>query len=125
MSKTLIFMVLTFAFMAITAAGDTTFVCSQVGDWDQWSVPYADQVAMVQDSIVMEIYYDDEAPEQEYVIIAYAGSPNNRFNVCKGKDCGTPCKPPDYPDDCPCASCTTPADGTSVGAVCSYLVAIQ
>ncbi len=121
MKKSYIFAVLAFVFIAVTAVADTTYVCEDVGDWDQWNVPYADQVEMVQNNIVMEIYYDDGGLSPKYEISAYEGTPNYPIGICKDKDCGTECEPE---DPCPCETCSTPADATHVRNICSYLVKI-
>ncbi len=115
MKKSYIFAVLAFVFIAMTAVADNTYVCEDVGDWDRFQVPESLQQSLVDKKIVMEITVHEDGPSITFTISSYYSyAPNNLLNSCKGKDCTTPCKEPDYPDDCPCEMCIEVGDVVEV-----------
>ena len=118
MNKIAIFILVAILFSAVSAVADTTYVCSEVGDWDQWNVTYAQQKELVGKDIVMEI--TDHGDGTYDIIAYYSYDPQNYLNICKDKyDCDTSCEPGDYPYNCPCATCSAVKD---VVAVVTYIL---
>jgi len=90
------------SFIPSTAmAKDTTYVCSEVGDWDRWGVSTAIQEDLVEKDIVYEIR---ETDKYNFVICYYAYDSQNYFYVCKTyPHCYDLCG-----DDCDCETCAFP-----------------
>lgn len=119
MKKSYIFAILAFVFIAITAVADVTYICEDVGDWDQFQVPESLQQSLVDKKLVMEITVHTDGYSISYSISSYYSyAPNNYLNACKGKDCATICKETDYPDHCTCLFCSHVTD---VIAVCEIV----
>jgi len=58
--KNIIFAILAITFFALSTIADTTYICSQIGDWDPWGVPYSKQKELVGKGIVMTILLSSE-----------------------------------------------------------------
>ncbi len=117
MKKFALLILVAILFSAVSAIADTTYVCSEVGDWDQWNVTYAQQKELVGNDIVMEI--TDHGDGTYDIIAYYRYDPQNYLNICKDGNCGTPCASADYPNGCPCATCSAVKD---VVAVVTYIL---
>ena len=95
-------------------AKDTTYICTEVGDWDRWDVPTSDQEDLVSAGFSMRVTEGetkstcgaskDTDPEPDY------------WKICKPvRICSNLCVyPDDYPSNCPCSTCSSDPDGTSV-----------
>jgi len=102
-------------FIAIAANADTTYVCDDVGDWDQWKVPTADQQTIVSAGWSMEVTVTDKGSTCRAMNVN--DPQHDWWNICKGNNCYDVCEDPDdYPPygTCPCNYCACEPDGTSV-----------
>jgi len=113
MNKIAIFILVAILFSVVSAVADTTYVCSEVGDWDQWQVSTNDQDSLESQGWIMEVSVDDDSSS----CIAYNVNdvePDLRKIAKDKSQCNTACTVAEVTSNqCPCDFFSTDADHTA------------
>ena len=115
MNKIAIFILVAILFSVVSAVADTTYVCSEVGDWDQWNVPKTKQQEMVDKDIVMEITIYDINDDWQIEARAHGGE----VALCRPSTfCNKICTSGEvHYNKCPCYYCVGTGSGPLESAV--------
>ncbi len=122
--KVLLYSVLVLVVSSFVFA-DSTFVCSQQGDWDRWNVPSAIQLEMVNAGWTMTIVQSMDGLTSVYTV-SIKDSLNNNLNVAKpSSSCTEYCKESDYDNDtCPCLWIRMPSDALALNAFIKHITGV-